>query len=336
MTAPVDDPWGNLELPPDASRVTARRVDPALPWSFYWARSAEDRYLLILRHDQEPFANSLPRLRGIDVAQSGGQEGEHPSILWVLQDAAQRDIFFRLCSDIVESTATATSETEAIAIAVTRTWRWHHLLRGGGSERLGPEEQKGLIGELLCLERRLLPVLHARDAVQAWIGPLDAPKDFELAFVCIEAKARRGGATPHVAISSESQLDSTGIDALFLHVVDLDQAPPEAPGAFTVTSVVTRIRDHIGALDAGVLELYESRLEAAGFRWADDYSDSWWVDGGVRLYRVTEGFPRISASQLDPGVTRVHYAVSLNACEPYRVDEDLVAAALEGAAANGS
>src|SRR5690606_4064536 len=114
MTAPVDDPWGNLELPPDASRVTARRVDPALPWSCYWARSAEDRYRLILRHDQEPFATSLPRRRGIDVAQSGGQEGEHPSILWVLQDAAQRDIFFRLCSDIVESTATAALETEAI------------------------------------------------------------------------------------------------------------------------------------------------------------------------------------------------------------------------------
>ena len=87
-----------------------------------------------------------------------------------------------------------------------RTWRWHHLLRGGGSTlcyRL--EEQKGLLGELLVLERPFCCLTSgASTAVAAWRGPLGSPKDFEIGRVAIEVKARRGGAIArHVAITSE-------------------------------------------------------------------------------------------------------------------------------------
>ncbi|MCH8827746.1 MAG: PD-(D/E)XK motif protein [Chloroflexi bacterium] len=44
--------------------------------------------------------------------------------------------------------------------------------------RPSPEEQKGLIGELLVWECLLFPKLSTRDAVSAWRGPLGANKDF--------------------------------------------------------------------------------------------------------------------------------------------------------------
>ena len=124
-----------------------------------------------------------------------------------LLDSNQRDIFQTLCLDIISTAAQADSEAEAVSAALMRTWRWHHLLRVGRGTLLSPEEQKGLLGELFVLERLLLPRMDASSAVTAWRGPLGAPKDFEIARVAIEAKTRRGGATPSLSITSESQLD---------------------------------------------------------------------------------------------------------------------------------
>ena len=40
-------------------------------------------------------------------------------------------------------------------------------------------------------------------------------------------------------------------------------------------------------------------------------------------YEVTEGFPRISAP-LAPGVENVRYAIALDACEPFKLEGDLI------------
>ena len=141
-----------------------------------------------------------------------------------LLEAGQQDIFATLCHDIVSVASGATTEREAVGVAVTRTWRWHRLLRGGASGKLSREEQMGLMGELLVLERVLLPVLGPPGAVMAWTGPFDSPKDFEIGPVHLESKARRSGAAPTVSISSEDQLDASASDALFLHVLELSQS----------------------------------------------------------------------------------------------------------------
>ena len=155
-----------------------------------------------------------------------------------------------------------------------RTWRWHHLLRGGRGPLLSSEEQKGLLGELFVLERLLLPCISAPSAVRAWRGPLGSPKDFEVARVAIESKARRGGATPSISITSESQLDESGVDLLFLHVVALDEPLDDATHGVTVHDVAERIRTHLIFLAPSACGEYESRLSAAGYRAEDDYSDS--------------------------------------------------------------
>jgi hypothetical protein len=192
-------------------------------------------------------------------------------------------------------------------------------LKGGGDHRLSPEEQKGLIGELLVIERHLLPLLSCADAIGAWRGPLGSPKDFEIGHTCVEVKARRGAATPHVAISSESQLDNDDVGALFLYVVDVDKSPSNSTGCFSLTDVASRVRDAIVDLDQGVIETFEGLLAAAGFRWADDYTDALWIEGAHRIYRVADAFPRITASQMHSGVTDVRYSISLVDCQPYLV-----------------
>ncbi len=322
----AENPWREIEPPSTASSVKARRVDADLPWNFFWGKGMDNAVFLTLSHDSESSpVMPLPRLQDIEVTLSPTDETGTRILALKLLDAAQQDIFLTLCLDIIASTAHAESETEAVSLALTRTWRWRHLLRGGRSLLLTPEEQKGLIGELLVLERLLLPQLGAAAAVGAWHGPLDAPKDFEVGRVAIEAKAHRGGATPLVSITSEDQLDESGVDALFLYVVELNEVPQEADDGMTVTDMAEHVRERIFALDPGAAGALESLLTAAGLRMEDDYSDYHWLEGASQLYRVVDGFPRIARAELRSGVSHVRYSVSLPECEPFVTTEsDLI------------
>jgi hypothetical protein len=319
-----DDPWKGIKPPSSVGVLNSRRVDAEGRWDFFWARGMDRRCLLVLRHsvDAKP-AGRLPRVKGIEVALAPGVSDDDAwALTFRLEDAAHRDIFHHLCRDIVSSADNASSEPEAVSRALARTWRWHHLLRGGKDGRLSEEEQRGLMGELLVLEERLLPNLSPLDAVAAWRGPLGAPKDFEVDRVSLEVKARRGAARPFISISSEHQLDASGSDQLFLQVVEVDRALVDSSDGESLTHVATRIRDHIASRDPGAVSGFEAVVNASGFKWEADYSDALWVRGGSSTYQVDSDFPGISAGQLATGITNVRYALSLQECEPFLVGED--------------
>ena len=325
----TENPWREIQPPSIVDSVNARRVDAELPWNFFWARGADRSVLLTLRHAEESApVTPLPKLRGIEVTLSPPDQANTRILVLKLLDSSQQDIFHSLCWDIISAAARAESEAEAVSVALMRTWRWHHLLRGGRGALLSPEEQKGLIGELLVLERVLLPHIEASAAVTAWRGPLGSPKDFEIGRLAIEVKARRGGATPSVAITSEDQLDERGVDSLFLYVVELNEAPEDATDGLTVRDVADRVRQHIFALDPGAAGVFDALTAAAGLGPEDDYSHYRWLEGQSHVYLVASEFPRIAGSDVRQGVSYVRYAVSLHDCEPFLTSASAPAEAL--------
>ena len=313
-----DDPWRDIAAA-HASQINARRVTQATPWDLYWAVDAERNVLLILQHRGKiRRSRRLPELRGLRVEAQPADGGPDERIVIRLTDPEQRDIFLRFCRDIVEATALAQTEEQAVERFLARTWRWHRLLQGGRDKRLGDDEQRGLIGELVVLERHLLPALEPLDAVRSWTGPLDAPHDFEISRIHVEAKAR-GSATPRVLISSEHQLESGNAERLFLHVTEVTTAAEGGQDALTVTDIATRIRVVLAGRDMAAVDIFEERLGAVGFDWTDDYSDKPWVVGHEALYEVREGFPRITPAMVPGGVANVKYMIALPDCEEFRV-----------------
>src|SRR6056297_1675896 len=217
----IKNPWSKLPIPNIRSSISALRVDSKNPWEFFWGRDIENKILLVLKNSQNSFSSrKIPKLKGLEVKNITNREVRENSLVFRLVDLAYRDIFYRLCIDIIESTNTASSEKEAFNVAINRTMRWHYLLKGGADGLLSPEEQKGLIGELLFLERQMLALFNVNEALCAWIGPEGAPKDFEIGNVCVEVKSRRIGAAPYIVINSEHQLDGLGIQSFFLNVVE--------------------------------------------------------------------------------------------------------------------
>lgn len=326
-----EDPWSDLEAPTAFDIINARRVDGKLRWGFFWAKSIDRRCLLVLQHDQAAASRSpLPKMRGIEVSISDPDDQGQRMLSLKLIEAQHRDIFVKLCRDIVNAASSAGTEQEVVETFIARTWRWHYLLRGGSDQRLSAEEQKGLIGELLVLQGQLIPEIGIRDGVQAWRGPTGSPKDFEIGRICVEVKARRGAARPLVAISSEDQLDAEGTDELLLYVVELDVAPDNIEAAFTVTDIAVRVRDIVSA-DQPSAERFEQLLAASGFLWEDNYTDFRWMAGPHRLFRVTDGFPCITRAKAGTGVARVRYEIELAECESFRVGDDYLKSMITGA-----
>jgi len=326
----TSDPWEDLSAPSAANAINAKRVDVQTPWGFFWARGIDGKCLFVIQHesDSSPSAQ-LPRFQGLAVYVSEWLDGDGRVLVFELEDSAHRDLFYQLCLDITLSVAHARTEREVVLLALAQTWRWHHFLRGGVDGRLGPEEQKGLVGELLVLERHVMPHLKCADAITSWKGPLGAPKDFEIGQLCIEVKARRGAAAPHVTISSEHQLDDAGVADLYLWVVDLDRAPADAAGSFTLSEVAARLRSFVELTDPACLADFEGLLAASGFRWSDLYDDFHWLEGDHRAYRVHKNFPRVRGSTLLSGVASVRYTVSLPECQPFMIALEDIAVAIE-------
>ena len=329
----TEDPWRGIELPATSDAINARRIQQVgtLTWGLYWAVDFHRQCVLILQHRaSRATSQRLPRLRGLLVEEWPIDAGGGSRIAIRLTDNEQREIFHRFCVDVVDATRPAESDEDAIGRFLARTWRWHRLLRSGRCGRLRRDEQKGLIGEMRLLEERLLRELKTDDAVEAWVGPMGAPKDFQVGQVCIESKALSPQKT-EVVISSVEQLDAQGASALLLYVTEVASGMVDSPDSVTVTDVADRIRSAIESRSVPAALAFEERLNAVGFDWNDDYSDSLWVTGKEMLFEVKQGFPCITRSMVPQGINNVRYFVALSACGKFRADMQVLTQTIRGA-----
>ncbi len=324
------DPWEGIVTPVEVGRIAARRVSADHRCDFFWGKDHENRVLLMLQHDVASTPrNPLPHLKGLSVECRPGMNARGVVVIRLL-DSTLRDIFRTLSEDILRVAGAMETDRKAVATTIARTWRWHHLLRGGGSDRLSDEEQKGLIGELVVLHRHLLPRLPAFDSVSAWHGPLGAAKDFEIGRIAIECKARRGSSAPFVQISSEHQLDEDGWDTLLLHVVELDRYVPGSPDdrVVTITDMVRMVIKAIGDADPLAADLFAARLAAAGVRDEDDYENDRWVEGQSRVFEVRTDFPRLTPGRVSTGIRGIRYSIDLATCQQHVVASEHIASLL--------
>ena len=308
----TDDPWHGLS----PGSIDARRVSHEGKQDFFWIMSGLGEPGLLLRlatGTEEP--KPLPKLRNLDIAIRDVEHGR--ALIILLKDGEQRELFAGLCEDIVSAAEAASDNQDALVRAVRRMMRWHHLLRGGRGDLLSLDEQRGLLGELQFL-RRLVDLIGPRAAIEAWRGPAGASKDFELAGILVEVKARRGAARPYVQISSEDQLSDVPGARLFLVVSAVDAAIK--PSGLTLTDHVRAAEKIFLDADTESFVLWDEAIHAAGFDHDDDYSERRWNIGPTTDYEVEGEFPRL-VTPLRPGVSSVRYSMSLDACADHRFED---------------
>lgn len=330
MTTDPKDPWNTLVRPARIADVSALRFSPDGARNLFWALDADGNCLFLLRHAAtDSPRRRLPKLRGLVVEVTPDPGSDAAFLVLRLIEPESRQLFHQLCLDIASATLPARTDAEAVERFLARTWRWHRLLSGGGDDRLSEEEQKGLIGELEVLVGDLLPRLGATGALEAWTGPFGAPKDFEIGRIAVEVKARRGAATPHVLITSEHQLDTSAVDALFLRIVEVATAADDGTEGTDLAGIVDRVRNALMTSDPAASGPFEERLAAVGFDPRHDYSDRRWIPGDSHLFEVRDGFPRITPGMHPGGIRELRYSISLPDCEPWRAGPGALGDALD-------
>lgn len=108
------NPRKDLTPPDAADAINEKRVDVNIPWSFFWAISVDHKCLILSHSEKSSPRNRPPKLNGVDVFESEYATGGDRMLVLKLVDSAHRDIFHRLCKDIVERASRAASEIEAV------------------------------------------------------------------------------------------------------------------------------------------------------------------------------------------------------------------------------
>ncbi|YCK34197.1 PD-(D/E)XK motif protein [Actinomadura sp. ATCC 39365] len=211
---------------------------------------------------------------------------------------------------------------------VRRLNAWRRMLTRGLPTGLTPEARLGLFGELLVLQDLMLSALGTA-AVRSWVGPRQSPQDFVLGSTAVEVKSVARKEMHSCRISNENQLDSDGLNSLFL----VHQVVDQSPEGISLPELVDDLRED--PLIGPELSWFENSLMEAG--WLDSHRDNYLNDRYALVRRqcftIETGFPRMTPVDLPVGVSGVSYFIDLSTCESHRVDEGKVRESLIGAGA---
>jgi Putative PD-(D/E)XK family member, (DUF4420) len=295
------------ELHQHAERPVFRRVDESHPADLYAGIDDSGRLELMLVCNSA--VAEVPLFEALRVSQNLRQDGRYALVVR-LEQGELKAAFARVCDDLSESLRRAPLGSDLGATLVGRLNRWRRLLEAGRTKGLTESELRGLIGELLVLEQ-LISSRGAAAAVKSWVGPHDAPQDFDGGGILIEVKACRAGSNA-VAISSLQQLSSSNTP-IFLIVVFLSPASEWQDKSFSIRDIVGRIR--------AVLEPFPSELDDFNIRlYHAGFSDEWegnknlYTREDLRSYLVDEKFPKIIPASVPAGIIRALYTVDLSFC----------------------
>lgn len=307
MQTPIERLWE--ELGHNTERPVFRRVDENHPLDLYAGITGKDTRLLMLVSTEEPPAP--PTYDTITVTKRHRADG-HWTLLIELENDELATPFARLCQDLIETSRN--TKGSGPSILIQRLARWRQLLNLA-SKSLSEQALRGLLGELIMLRDEIAPRYGATASVNAWVGPSGAPQDFVIAGIAIEVKTITPTATT-VTISSLEQLDTS--NPLLLTTVLLSPSNQQQPGAFTPPTLVQAIRDDIG--DTLSAE-FDQRLAEAGYEDRPEYATAWYQTTGKRHYRVTPTFPRLTTTNVPPGITAATYDIALATCASFTIPE---------------
>jgi hypothetical protein len=233
------------------------------------------------------------------------------SIRFSLEDDDLRDIFYKFCEDIIESTRSS-DPNDGFSPIVRRWDTWINFFQRTALP-LSESEIIGLIGEIHFLQTAMIEKYGIDRALESFIGIDKAHKDFEIDHTWYEVKTIHNGVRA-VKISSIEQLDSD--IAGNLEVITLDQGTSGTDSNITLNSIVRHFREQLNQTQ---LIDFDEKLRKANYMEDERYDDYNYLFIKRDEYGVADGFPRITSGMLPTGITKATYEIDISAIQQYKV-----------------
>jgi hypothetical protein len=317
MTSSIDDvffedPWGEIKgAPYPEARQLYRDSE-----SFWVSRDQGGRLFFIHTRgggDVLPLEN----LAGLDVKIERWGSGEARLICrLVSSDPGTEERFSTVAKDVAVH-CKRYEGTRLFERAQERIKGWANFLKPSRSG-LSRAELVGFFGELYVLSEVIMPLYPVDVSVRGWIGPDDKKQDFTLGEIAVEVKTTTSGDRQSVRISSLDQLDRVTDRLLLLRVVIAPTTDGEG---------------------VSIGELYESCVEKAkhdvfaesSFRLKTSYLhgkaserqlDERFQIVGISTYDVVDEFPRLTRSDVSPGIGDAGYDVMISAITEFELKDN--------------
>ena len=254
---------------------------------------------------------SLPRARGFHI-EIVKEKIPGETLAWIAlvrQPAGNLTMFGRMASDIIAVLRGASAgDLRLFGLFTGRIRAWQAFMESGRDDMLVPEAEIGLVGELMFLQRALEASVAAHVAIDGWRGPLDGLHDFVLGAGAVEVKATTASGEFPAVIASLDQLDDSLVRPLFLAGVRLDMGTSGRTLPEIVAEVdaclsddpVARARFSDLVLQAGVLDSIRDRYVRR------------FAARRTMLFRVTDGFPRLTRRNVMRAVRKARYDLDLD------------------------
>jgi hypothetical protein len=314
MTSTTDDPW--VGLSPDATHWVGKRHSGTHGLSLYWAVHPNGAVgLVVAGMVTSAIPDELPKPKGItlDIV----EQGEAASLRMFLQHPQDRDIFHRLCQDVIHYTSGISDKAAATAGIFLRLRRWQSMLGVATGRELSEREVRGLIAELWVMRDLLEPRIGFWNAFQSWVAPNGHPQDFAGSSGLLETKARLAGSRQQVRISSLEQLDLTQLP---LHLLVVELTPSENASIFLSLNEMT---DVIVSKGAALGPAHErtvcDTIARTGYVPSPSYDRLRYAASGTHAYRVDGTFPALRRSVTDARITAATYTLSVAALGEFEV-----------------
>lgn len=313
-----DNPWADIPSAP-LGRFSRRRANLESQIALFWIRDESNRPGLLIEIAKTISSTALRsarvNIRDIFIDVLDIAEEEIRALVIILEDNSNRDVFLKLCLDLIERVTASKKDENTFLTICQRLKKWQSLLSGQGRNLLSQQEIQGLYSELYFIGEMLEKNAFEQSlAIEGWKGPDHAQQDFILNEIAVEIKSIAGSQRGKVQISSEDQLD-THLDQLYLRVYFLSDTLDSGKGE-SLNAVVRRIATLIS--DNDIKNLLELKLDSARYIDIPDYDYPLFVVREQRTYLVSENFPRITRGNLPEGIEGVSYDLVLASIEGFK------------------
>lgn len=258
-----------------------------------------------------PPSRQLPVGRGFEVThvKMPGDAGDAVTIGLVRDPAGSLELFETMAEDCIRVLDRSSRMTVATMMDqfLQRVVAWQEFMKRPRDGLLSPEQEVGLVGELLTLDQIVGSGVTAQACVQSWEGPIDGVHDFVLGPGAIEVKTSIAAAGFPARIGSLEQLEDAFRQPLYL----ASQRLAVVPEGETLPALVDRLRRLFA--EAGGAELFDRRVMHAGYLdiHADSYSRTF-VCVQTRLMHVDAAFPKLTPAIVGPAIRRASYEIDID------------------------
>jgi len=303
--------WDNSHTEEDV----LKRVDAEHPLDLFIGKDDEGKKVFALITNYEP--TNICSSKFLSVIKNMRSTDDRWAVKIKLKSNEFEDVFVHLCVDLIEACRICINELNGMDIFVSRFMKWQKMMETGLDE-MSTSKIKGLIGELLFIDKILFNRTDKETAIASWLGPECSDRDFVFRETWVEVKTISTGKDT-IGISSLDQLnvDETG----YLAVINLDKTSAADADGFSFNEIINTIILKLHSVP-NILFLFNDKLMLLGYRYRESYDNMNFIFNGINYYKVDATFPKLIPDNIRSEIVRANYTLSLTAIEKWKVEDN--------------